>query len=817
MNRPSLASIQALAVLCSLAPAARAQSAGVRDAMAALERGDFRSAEQKLRAEVAAHPDDAWTLSLLGASLDNLKQVPEADAFHRRAVAMAPRSLDILNNFAAHLWLAGQEQEAGQVFRRMVAIQPDHPGANLQLARIALKEGHPAEALRCLDRLAPADREHPRALLPRLEALYRAGDPQAGEALAGRLTALAQRDPDLAFAAGVTLSGAQQFARAEGFFEIALKTDPANFTFLFNTGAAAASAGHSARAREVLEAALRQQPRNADALYALALADRALRQWETAVQLLSQAAKIDPSRADVQRMLAVAAADVGALEDASAAWNRYLKLRPDDDAARRERGYTDAQRGHPEEGLKDLEWYVSRHPKDVLGHYELGQALRGTDMSRALDEFTRALAIDPNYVPARTARGSLFYQLGKPEQAVADLEAAVKLRPDDAAGLDRLGQAYQALDRTSDAVRVLRRASELAPSDSKTLLHFARALADAGNTEESKTVMDRFRRLGPENNAGVRAGFVEYLSLSDTERRADYRARLEKAIQTHPADASLRVEKLKLLLANGDSREAEAEARAIIGMNPPAPVLADAGRALLTSRHYSLAAQVLQKARIAGASEAAAADLAIANRFAQAESMDAAREGSEFVEAVHQAVDSAPGRSDVYVAGSALLVAKEQARDAAQLLDRAVREFPANRDLLLLRTAATELSGDGRKAEIAVAELRNRWPEWKQAWALDGMMLHRRRRYEEAYASLQTALALGESGPEVHYCLADSALRTGKKDVARRESEEAQRLAPSDPWIQRLKRKVAGGGDPVEGDSGQAPYLTRWFLSRAAQ
>ena len=815
MNRLRLpSSITVLAILCFFAPAATAQSPAVRDAMSALGRGDFRSAEQTLRVEVAAHPEDAWALSLLGAALDNLKRVSEAGAFHRRAVAKAPKSLDVLNNFAAHLWLAGREQEAGQVFREMVTIEPEHPGANLQLARLALKDGNPAEALRCLDRLAPADREHPRALLPRLEALYRTGDRQAGDALAGRLNTLAAQDPDLAFAAGLALSSGRQFERAEKFFEIALKSDPANFTLLFNTGAAAVSAGHFARGREVLEAALRQQPQNVDTLYALALADHGLRQWETAVQLLSQAAKIDPARADVQRMLAVATADLGALEDASAAWNRYLKLRPGDDAARRERGYTDAQRGHPEEGLKDLEWYAGRHPDDALGHYELGQALHGLDMFKALDEFTRALALDPNYVPARTARGSLFYQMGKPEDAMVDLEVAAKLRPGDAANLDRLGQTYQALDRSSDAVRVLKRASELAPADSKILLHFARALADAGSAEESKAAMDRFRRLGPEKKSGVRAGFVEYLSLSDSERRADYQSRLEKAIQTHPADPALRTERLKLLLTNGESKRAEAEARAILGMNPPAPVLADAGRALLASRRYLLAAELLQKAQSLGASETAATDLAIATRFSRAESLDGARDGRKVVDAVDQAVDSAPQRSDVYAAGAALLVAKQQVKDAIRLLDRAVHEFPSNRELLLLKAAAAELGGDGEGAEHELAAIRNRWPEWHQAWMVDGMILDRHGHFEEAYAALQTAVALGESGAEVHFYLADSLWHTGKAELAKREIAEASRLAPDDPWIKAFAADMAHDRK-AQGEA--PPYLTRWFVGGLAR
>src|SRR5207249_1810466 len=150
----------------------------------------------------------------------------------------------------------------------------------------------------------------------------------------------------------------------------------------------------------------------------------------------------------------------------------------------------------------------------------------------------KAIELDPNYAPARTARGSLFYQDGKPEAAVKDLEIAASILADDAASLDRLGQVYAALDRSADALRVLRKAAQLAPDDSKTLLHFARALADAGMTGESKTVMDRFRSLGPEKQNVVPSGLVEYLSLTDEQRRSDYRARVEKSVESHPEDAS---------------------------------------------------------------------------------------------------------------------------------------------------------------------------------------------------------------------------------------------------------------------------------------
>jgi len=649
-------------ILC-VAAMAWAQSPQLRDAMADLQRGNFAAAEPKLRAEVAAHPDDSWPLSFLAADLDSLKRVREADGLHRRAVAKAPRDGEVLNNFAAHLWLAVNEKESAAVYEQILGIDPSHAGANLQLARMAVNAG--------------------------------------------------------------------DFAKAMAHFEIALRRDPANFAVLYNLGIAATRAGKLERAHEVLEAALRQQPRNVDVLYALAFADHGLRQWEAAVRLLSQAARLEPQRADVQKMLAIATTDLGALDDAAAAWDRYLKLAPNDDAARRERGYTNAQRGQTGLGLADLEWFAARHPDDATGHYELGQAVRGADLAKALEQFDRALALAPQYVPALTARGSLYYQEGRPEDALKDLETAAGLRPDDAANLDRLGQTYQALDRTADAVRVLRRAAELAPDDSKTQLHFARALADAGETAESKVAMERFRALGTEEKHGVPAGYVEYLGLTEEQRHADYRQRLEAAVREKPDDAALQEEYLKLLLGDGSFDRAAAAARTIAALKPNAAVLADAGRALLAARQYAAAKPLLEQAKKAGA-EGLEPDLAIASGNAD-----------QALAALRQALEQSPDRAELYRHAAAILVEKGRTAEAETLLDEAARRLPNDREILLLDAAAAELGGKGGEAERALAHIQERWPEWDMAWAVQGVMLARHQHPEEARKALETAAALG--------------------------------------------------------------------------
>src|SRR5207253_9443346 len=135
---------------------------------------------------------------------------------------------------------------------------------------------------------------------------------------------------------------------------------------------------------------------------------------------------------------------------------------------------------------------------------------------------------------------------------------------------------------------------------------------DAGKIEESRSVMERFRQLGPEKRTAVRAGFVEYLSQTPEQRRADYRSRLEKGVRAHPDDAGLQVSYLKLLLEEGDMDQAVTVAGAVASLKPAAPLLADAGRALLRAKQYRLASSLLKQAAAAGPSPEIDLDVAIA-------------------------------------------------------------------------------------------------------------------------------------------------------------------------------------------------------------
>jgi tetratricopeptide (TPR) repeat protein len=810
-------SVIAAVTISILLPTARGDDTALRDAAAALQRGDYTLAESKVRAELNAHPTDAEALSLLGMVLDARKKFPEADAQYRKAIAAAPGSAPVLGRYANHLLAAGNEKGAHDTFVQVLAIEPAEPYANLALARIALKNNdaaHAREALGYLDRLPAGLRDAPEAAVPRLIALDRAGDKDAADALCAQLSNATQNDSKLSSSIGWTLARAEQYAQAEMFLTHALAGNAADFQVLYDLGVVALYAHDFVRAREVLETAVRQQPNNADALYSLAFVHHSLKQPEQALRLLAEAAKVAPRRADVQRLIAVITGELQANEDSAAAWDRYAELAPNDDTARRERGFARIHMHQFDAGIADLQWYIARHPDDPVGHYELGLAQSTNDPTKGLSSLDKALQLKPDFVEARSARGALYYLQGKPDAAVPDLEAATAAQPDNGLILDRLGQAYRALDRLDESIRTLRKAAQLAPDEPTLVLHLANALAEAGQNVESEALMGRYRQMRPTQ---APRDLMRYLSLSPEQQRADYRARVEKAVRDTPGDANAQLHYLKLSLEEGQTDQALKAARAVVSMKASPALLADAGSAMLEARQFGSARELLEKASATDHSAALELSLAIATfhsadakeglkqlerviepardagyYLARAQMLEASGSRADALASLDRALRAAPDRTDLYWQKVVFLKKDGRTNDALELLDRAGKSAPQQPWFPVLRAALLESSGQTEQAQALLENTRRRWPEVAAVWVAEGLIAAVHGSDEQARRMLETAVSLGAHSPEVWASLADVTSRStpARTDDVKHAMAEALKGAPDDPAIQNVQRHI---------------------------
>ena len=135
------------------------------------------------------------------------------------------------------------------------------------------------------------------------------------------------------------------------------------------------------------------------------------------------------------------------------------------DLAERSRAASRAmQDGRFDEAARMYRDLLQALPNEAGLLMNLGMALAmGGHEREALAPLERALALNPDLVPARMFLGSSYLALGQPEKAIEPLKRVVAARPADAESRRMLAEAYVASGRPANAVTELRRVTELAP------------------------------------------------------------------------------------------------------------------------------------------------------------------------------------------------------------------------------------------------------------------------------------------------------------------------------------------------------------------
>jgi tetratricopeptide (TPR) repeat protein len=116
----------------------------------------------------------------------------------------------------------------------------------------------------------------------------------------------------------------------------------------------------------------------------------------------------------------------------------------------------------------------------------------------AIDYFTQAMAMDPNYSEYYNDRGAVFMKMGRLDAAERDYLRAIELSPPYAEVWTNLGQCYRAMERMDDAVRAYSRALDLAPTATLAVVGRAEARSAMDHAELALEDYDRALVLEPD-------------------------------------------------------------------------------------------------------------------------------------------------------------------------------------------------------------------------------------------------------------------------------------------------------------------------------
>ena len=364
----------------------------------ALKRGDYSAAEAKLRAEIQAHPDDVEALSFLGVALDNEKRFAEADSFHRRALALAPRSNSILDKYASHLLATGDEAGARKTFLKSLTLDAADGYANLELAQLALNDKDGTAALSYLDRLSAEQAAKPDVVLMRLAAA------------------------DVLDSLAYVSDANQQTVEAFKYLAQAAQAAPGRADIQKSLATAAGNLGEFKASAEAWDAYVKLAPSDDTGRRERGFENVHRGQLDAGLVDLRWYTQRHSSDADGWYELGIAESAKDPTTGMSSL-DKAIALKPDFAAARSVRGALYYREGKPETALPDLEFAAAAQPGSALIQYRLGQVYLALDrLSDAISYFRRATVIAPDDYPAQFHLANALAQAGQTAESDAILE-----------------------------------------------------------------------------------------------------------------------------------------------------------------------------------------------------------------------------------------------------------------------------------------------------------------------------------------------------------------------------------------------------------
>ena len=141
---------------------------------------------------------------------------------------------------------------------------------------------------------------------------------------------------------------------------------------------------------------------------------------------------------------------------------------------------------------------VEKNPGDFEAHYNLAAMLQSkNDLDGAIAEYAAAVKLRPQDAAGNNALGAALVAEGRPDQGVAYLQTALTARPDYFDAHYNLGIALASGEDFSGAAQQFEQALKLQPQDANVEANLGAALAESGRLGEAKAHFEHALEIDP--------------------------------------------------------------------------------------------------------------------------------------------------------------------------------------------------------------------------------------------------------------------------------------------------------------------------------
>ena len=190
--------------------------------------------------------------------------------------------------------------------------------------------------------------------------------------------------------------------------------------------------------------------------------------YHEAIQFFEKAIELDPTFSMAFYCLARVyrnSAEIRAAAEALMKAKAYSQKASDKERLYIEADYSNAIEKDPQKQLRILKDIVRKFPREKRGHYELGRHYQDRKklFDQAIEEYHKALDLDPEYGDAMNNLAYTYSEMGDFEKAIEYFELYASVFPSDANPIDSMGEVYLRMGKLDEAEAKYKEALEVKP------------------------------------------------------------------------------------------------------------------------------------------------------------------------------------------------------------------------------------------------------------------------------------------------------------------------------------------------------------------
>lgn len=467
-----------------------------------LNLGATQQAEQHLRKYLDGDPNNVFARKLLAQALLKSSQPSNAVAALAPALREATQDPQLLALAGQSYMQTRDFKNATTYLEKASALAPKAAAVHTSLGLSHLGKGEREKGLSELELAAELDPNSPNAAMALVQAQMSVKNYDKALAAA---EALARQQPSNPLAHN--MRGLVQMAKGErgaarAAFEQAMALQPTFFPAVANLARMDLLDKKPDAARLRFEALLAKDAKNVDAMTALADLSLLQKRPTDATTWLEKASNVNPDAVGPALRLSN---HYLAIKQAAKALTLTRKLQtanPANPDLLDQLGQAQLATDTPADALETYSKLAKLLPKSALAQMRLAHvhhALKNDAASAA--DLKRAVELQPDFVPARSAQIQLALSQGKSEEAIASARQLQQVKgPAGIAGHVLEGDVQMVLKRPALALPAYQKAFALAKSP-QLLLKQVQAMKESGKASEAQALLAQWQKEHPDDLA----------------------------------------------------------------------------------------------------------------------------------------------------------------------------------------------------------------------------------------------------------------------------------------------------------------------------